>query len=83
MEKALNVHGSQNKQVKGVGFSDNTAKTIVSTQTWNTLFRDLSSILCSSIGTQLVAKHPSLGCQCTATICSCFYVHTGTGIIKP
>ena len=39
-------------------FSDNTAKSIVFTEPGNTLFRALSLSLCSSIGTQLGAKHP-------------------------
>ena len=46
------------KAVKKGSFSKNTAKRVAFTENWNTLFRVLSSILCSSIGTQLGTKHP-------------------------
>ena len=52
------IHNKQGCEKKG-SFSDNTAKRVVFTEVLNTLFRVLSSILCSSIGTYLGAKnHP-------------------------
>ena len=51
-EKKELVQGSLSMSVKRGSFSDNTAKMVVFAETWNTLFRVLSSILCSSIDTQ-------------------------------
>ena len=42
-------------------FSKNTVKRILFTEIWHTLFRVLSSITCSSIGSQLEAKQPLRG----------------------
>ena len=49
------------KNSKRGTFSDNTAKRVVFTETRNTLFRVLSSILCSSTCTQSEATHPTWG----------------------
>ena len=38
------------KALKRGSFSENTAKRVIFTEIWNTLFRVLSSILCSNIG---------------------------------